>query len=151
MGDNDTTNLIERLLESQVQCVLATGGAQGPATHLMAYAYSAGLAHIFVASRPGTAKVANMRERPAVSLLWDNRTGNLEDHRGGAVLTAGATARELAGAGAGDARTKLLARNPNLEDLLNTPGTAVFELAVIQYSIGIGYADHHTYTPRTGA
>lgn len=65
---------VASLLNQQVQCVLATLADQQPALHLLAYAFSADLDEIYVASMADTQKVRNMRGNPNVTCLWDNRS-----------------------------------------------------------------------------
>lgn len=151
MTDTEPALRVRQLLDAQVQCALATQGADAPALHLMAYAVSDDLSKVYVASRDGTTKVGNMRAHPAVALMWDNRTGLLADHVEGTVLTARAEARELAGAERGVAIAALAARNPSLAGLLAAAEATVFALGVSYYGIGTGYGDHTTYVPGSGA
>ena len=150
----DTTTAalrIRQMLDLQVQCALATQGVEAPSLHLMAYAVSDDLSDVFVASPADTTKVENMRARPPVALMWDNRTGSLSDHVEGTVLTARAAARELCGEERSHAVAALASRNASLEGLLSAGTTAVFALAVETYGLGIGYSDHTNYVPQRGA
>ena len=95
---------VAHLLRAQVQCVLATCSAHGssgeerwrPATHLMAYGLCPSLASIFFATGTKTRKAEHMLRSPAVSILWDDRTGNLSDHGDGCLVTASGIAEHLA-------------------------------------------------------
>ena len=78
---------VRALLDAQVQCVLATAnGAGWPSTHLMAYAFAEDLRQVYMASGVSSRKIEDIRSNSAVSLLWDNRTGNLADHGDGMSL-----------------------------------------------------------------
>ena len=88
-----------------------------------------------------------MLERPGVSILWDNRTGNLSDHGDGLLATAtgrAAVARsdELSSASAG-----FLARNPNMESFLASDEVAVFKISVETYEIVEGYGRPRRWDP----
>ena len=90
-------NTVASLLNQQVQCVLATLGDKELALHLMAYAISSDLDEIYLVSLEDTQKVRNMRANPNVTCLWDNRTGNNDDHTAGLAMSGFGEARELTG------------------------------------------------------
>jgi hypothetical protein len=54
----------------------------------MAYSTSDDLKQVYLASPLLSRKSTNMNVRPQVSLLFDNRTGNLKDHGDGLLVTA---------------------------------------------------------------
>ena len=138
---------IHNLLEQQVQCVLATVDGEQPCLHLMAYGFSDSLDQLYLASYADTRKVQNMLKQPRVSLMWDNRTGQHEDHTGGLALNAEGKAKRLEGPARETVSQRLLARNPTLETLLCEPTTAVFAVDVQAYVFAKGYGGVQTYQP----
>ncbi len=140
-------NTVTSLLDQQVQCVLATLGGKQPALHLMAYAFSVELDQIYLASIRDTQKVRNMRDRPNVTCLWDNRTGNNSDHTEGLAMSGFGTARELTGETARSAASLLLERNANLKQLLTEPAVVIFAIAIESYQWVEGYTRAMRYQP----
>ena len=141
---------VASLLRSQVQCVLATANPQGqPSTHLMAYAYSPDLTSVIIASGVRSRKVEDMLSNPSVSLLFDNRTGNLMDHGEGMLVTASGQASQLSADAAADATAQLLERNPNLASFVARGDVAVLGVAVETYAVVVGYGAPELVDPRT--
>ncbi|MFT4822737.1 MAG: nitroimidazol reductase NimA-like FMN-containing flavoprotein [Halioglobus sp.] len=140
-------NTITSLLDQQVQCVLATLGDQQPALHLMAYAFSTDLDEIYIASKPDTHKVRNMRNHPNVTCLWDNRTGNNNDHTQGLAMSGFGKARELTGDAARSIADLLLQRNATLKQLLADPAVLMFAIAIESYQWVEGYTLAMSYQP----
>ena len=138
---------VRQLLTTQVQCVLSTVAEGVPSQHLMAYALEPSLTEIYIASRRSTSKVGNLLRNPAVSLLWDNRTGNTRDHVHGVALMAEGTASLLNGWIRARAEHLLLARNPELGALLSGPDAAVFALRIRSYRLVQGYDSISTFIP----
>ena len=138
---------IRELLTTQVQCVLSTIAEDAPSQHLMAYALEISLTDVYIASRRTTSKVANMLRNPAVSLLWDNRTGNTMDHVQGLALMAQGEAGLLNGWSRARAEHLLIARNPELATLLAGNDAAVFALRIRSYSLVRGYESVSTFIP----
>ena len=124
---------IKHLLVTQVQCVLATVDETQPCLHLMAYGVSENLKKVYLASYKDTRKVKNMLAQTNVSLLWDNRTGNTEDHVAGLALNATGCAHQLEGDACQRVEQLLLNRNSTLETLLFSDNVAVFAVDVSGY------------------
>jgi len=141
-------DVVARLLRSQVQGVLATVNAAGiPATHLMAFAVCPRLQHVFLATPAGTLKDRNMRAQPNVSLLWDDRTGNLADHADGTLATAAGTAASLRSCDATEARAAMLADNPNMAGFLAAESTVLFAVKVREWGVVEGYGSMRLWDP----
>ena len=137
--------LVEALLASQVQCVLATTDADlAPCQYLMAYATSPCLREIFVATPLQARKAQQMLERPSCSLLWDNRTGRLADHGDGVLVTAVGRA---AAARPEEGRARFLERNPNMGRFLASDGVALFRISVARFEIVKGYGRPRRWEP----
>ena len=140
-------NTVASLLNQQVQCVLATLGDKELALHLMAYAISSDLDEIYLASLENTQKVKNMRTNPNVTCLWDNRTGNNDDHTAGLAMSGFGEIRELLGEPALEAQRLLLQRNATLEKLLSNPSVVIFALHIDRYQWVEGYTRVLIYEP----
>ena len=138
---------IKRLLDSQVQCVLATLAVDGPAQHLMAYARDDSLRSIYLASFADTATLENLTRHPAVSLLWENRGVRGRDHVDGLALTATGRAQRLEGEVLASGRERLLRRNSSLSGLLADAGAVVFRVDVERYHLVRGYSEQYDYHP----
>ena len=147
MTDQKLATAITTLLDTQVQAVLATSDGNQPCLHLMAYAFSPSLAKIYLATYANTQKAANMLNNPAVSLLWDNRTGNTDDHTEGFALTAIGLAKPQPDEQRQEARQLLLARNTSIQGLLDNPETLVFAIEVDHYRWVQGYDQVYRYQP----
>lgn len=149
--------LVRKLLSSQVQCVLATVGppvglglsaaAPVPSTHLMAFGLAESLKQVFLATKVDTQKAENMVRSPWVSLLWDNRTGKLEDHSDGMLVTASGVARLTSGADAEEARAAVLTGNPNFKSFIDQPTIALFAVDVSSYDVVVGYGAPVRWSP----
>ena len=138
---------VASLLNQQAQCVLATLGDKELALHLMAYAISTDLDEIYLASLENTQKVKNMRANPNVTCLWDNRTGNNNDHTKGLAMTGFGKAHELKGESARSAQHLLLQRNTTLEPLLSDPSVVIFAVHIDRYQWVQGYTRVVIYEP----
>ena len=148
--DAPVAGRIDAVLTSQVQCVLATTTADlRPATFLMAFAISPCLRFVVIATPVGARKAQQMRERPAVSLLWDNRTGNLRDHADGLLVTAVGQAAEAEVDALPWASARFLERNPNMANFLATEGVGLFQIRVDSYEIVEGYGRPERWAPPT--
>ena len=144
-----TAQQVGALLASQVQCVLATTTEEfTPATFLMAYAASSGLQAVFVATPLRSRKAQQMLERPSVSLLWDNRTGNLADHTDGLLVTATGQAMVAPRDELPSVSEQFLARNPNMGQFLASEGVAVFKISVESFEVVEGYGRPRRWDPR---
>jgi hypothetical protein len=137
---------VRPLLSSQVQCVLATVQQDHkPATALMAYGLSPCLRTIYLATPVAARKAKNMIQRPDVSLLWDNRTGNLSDHGDGLLVTADGTSALAPDRDA--AAAFFLQRNHNMATFLATEGVGLFAVSVREYEIVQGYERPQRWEP----
>lgn len=110
----------------------------------MAYAFSDTLQHVYLASPIRSRKVEDVLASPAVSLLWDNRTGNLADHGEGMLVTASGRAAvlEMDGPSSSDAEGEalLLDRNPNQAAFMARDDVAVMRVSVDAYAVVVGYS-----------
>jgi nitroimidazol reductase NimA-like FMN-containing flavoprotein (pyridoxamine 5'-phosphate oxidase superfamily) len=145
--NHDPAKTIRDLLTTQVQCVLSTIDEDTPNQHLMAFALEPSLTDVYIASERATKKVANLLRNPAVSLLWDNRTGNTRDHVHGLAVTAQGQASLLNGWARARVEHLLLARNPELATLFSGNEAAVFALRIQSYRLVQGYDSVTAFIP----
>lgn len=139
---------IKSMLQSQVQGVLATVTAcHRPATALMAFAVSPDLGTVFLASSVSARKAVSMIERPHVSMLWDNRTGNVSDHSGGLLVTARGMSILLEGERADEGRDLFREKNPNMSQFLDSESVGIFGVSVEAYEVVLGYERPETWVP----
>ncbi len=139
---------ISQLLASQMQGVLGTSSPNGDvALHLMAYAFTPSLCDIYLASFEDTLKVTNMLHNPRVSWLWDNRTGNQQDHIEGFALNAVGLATQVVGKEHLAAAELLLDRNASLSAMLADTRAVIFAVDVERYSWIQGYSEVRDYLP----
>ena len=139
MDKKQLQSKIHRLLNQQLQCVLATINGACPMQHMMAYSFSPDLSRIYLATYKNTRKFSNMVSNPIVSVFWDNRSGSVQDHLDGYSLTANGHATLLADNDQSRAREAILSRNATLKDLLNHPDSRLFEVVVDEYQWTTGY------------
>jgi nitroimidazol reductase NimA-like FMN-containing flavoprotein (pyridoxamine 5'-phosphate oxidase superfamily) len=132
---------IADLLGQQAQCVLATMDETCPCQHLMAYAFTADLFTIYLATYMDTRKFRNMLSNPKVSMIWDNCRGNIQDHVDGYSLTATGVADLLEGRAQEQARRAILSRNSTLDNLLSHVSCRLFSVSLEEYTLTRGY-DH---------
>ncbi len=144
-------NDIRSLMTTQVQSVLATSSPTGPSQHLMAYAFASDLGTVYIASLRNTEKVDNMQHRPAVSMFWDNRTGNTTDHVEGIALMATGQAALLDHDDAGEPASAMQQRNSSLADLLNHADCAIIAIRINRYRLVRGYTSIIHYDPTAHA
>jgi hypothetical protein len=79
-----------------------------------------------------------MLDRPKVSLLWDNRTGNTADHGAGLLVTASGVAA-LVEKDDTAVRECFLAKNPSMTTFLEGEGVGLFAVRVLNYEVVLGY------------
>ena len=147
MDKKQLQSKIHRLLNQQLQCVLATINGACPMQHMMAYSFSPDLSRIYLATYKNTRKFSNMVSNPIVSVFWDNRSGSVQDHLDGYSLTANGHATLLADNDQSRAREAILSRNATLKDLLNHPDCRLFEVVVDEYQWTTGYNQVFRFKP----
>jgi uncharacterized pyridoxamine 5'-phosphate oxidase family protein len=146
MQEQELKGEISRILDQQIQCVLATLEGNQPCQHMMAFAYAEDLSRIYLATYMDTRKYRNMLSSPGVSILWDNRSGRDEDHIDGFSLIALGRAKLLPDDLQIEIRKLLLERNPSLNLLLDDASSRIFEVSVEDYQWTRGYREVFHYS-----
>ena len=120
---------INEIIQENDICVLATAGADGPHTSLMAYACSADRLNIYLATPQNTLKYRNVCVQPRVSIMVDTRDKEPRGKMRALTINGCATQiHDIEEAGA--VRTMLLDRHPHLQRLLAQPDIAFIRIAI---------------------
>ncbi len=133
---------IANMLEHQSFGVISTLRQHQPFQHIMAHAYSDDLRNIYFATKSNNAFGINIQEQPSVNILWDNRTGDVEEEILDAYITASGFASKLGDMKARMAKSMILSRHPNLAQFIE-------ETAVTIYSVQIHTYHYHNHTDET--
>jgi len=141
MQADDLKREISRILDQQIQCVLATMKGNQPYQHMMAFASSEDISRIYLATYKDTRKYRNMTTNPCVSLLWDNRSGSADDHVDGLSLIASGRAELVAIDSTNNVSEILLKRNPALKVLLEDKSCRLFVIMIEDYQWTKGYQE----------
>jgi nitroimidazol reductase NimA-like FMN-containing flavoprotein (pyridoxamine 5'-phosphate oxidase superfamily) len=138
MMDKDPAKVrkdLKKLLQSQPLAVLSTQGRGQPYASLVAFASSRDLRRLYFATSRSTRKYANILGDSRVAMLADNRSNTVSDFRWATAATATGRAVEVE-AGARDEASKLfLAKHPDLEKFIQSPGCALCEIQVETYFV----------------
>lgn len=126
---------IAGLLNGQKLGILATQGRSHPYQSIVAFAVDPDLKTIVFATRRGTRKYGNLKERRQVALFFDDRANREADFREATGITALGTAREMRGNERARAARRLLRRHPFLKGFLAAPDCAVFAVRVRAYVV----------------
>lgn len=131
--NDDVLNSIEKVLSSQRLAVLATERYGQPYSSLMAFANSADLTSIVVATGTATRKHINLIQEPRVSLLIDTRTNSEEDFHSAAAITVIGKAQIITENKYSEFEALYLGKHPYLETFLASPTTSLFRITVFHY------------------
>jgi nitroimidazol reductase NimA-like FMN-containing flavoprotein (pyridoxamine 5'-phosphate oxidase superfamily) len=127
--------MVDDNMNTQLQAVLATDNQQQPYTSLMAFAATADLTKILLATYRATHKYHNLQSNPRAALLIDNRTCRLTDHYEGTAITAIGQVHEISATEREEFLKLFLARHPNLETFTTSPDCALMAMRVEHYYI----------------
>lgn len=132
-SEKEMQGTINALLESQQLAVLSTQRNGQPYSSLMAFAYSADLKNIIVATGKSTRKHQNIVHDSRVSLLVDNRSNSEADFHAAMALTVVGKAELVENAEQSEYWQLYLGRHPYLSKFLSAPTTALFKIKVYHY------------------
>lgn len=124
---------IRTILADQPLAVLSTQRHGQPYSSLMAFAHSADLRELIVATGQSTRKYQNISLDSRVSLLVDNRTNSEEDFHAAAALTILGTARRIEAEERPAYESIYLKRHPYLHKFLSSPNTTIIKIEVGHY------------------
>jgi nitroimidazol reductase NimA-like FMN-containing flavoprotein (pyridoxamine 5'-phosphate oxidase superfamily) len=139
----DRLEAIKYLIRDNSLCVLATASADRPHCSLMAYVVNEECTEFCMATPRDSKKYRNLVANAQVSLLIDNR-----DRHGPTTtpetkaLTVGGVFRPLSdGPELDPARSRLLARHPEMAAFFHHADTVVFSVKVESYQLLEGIAE----------
>ena len=124
---------IAEILEAQRFAVLATVGAEGPYTSLVAFTAADDLRSVLFATLRTTRKYAYLAASGAVSLLIDTRSGTGSDFEDAEAVTVLGRATDVPEEERADAVRRHVGRHPELEDFLSSPLCALVRVEVERY------------------
>ena len=126
---------IIEILSSQLLAVLATERHGQPYSSLMAFANTADLKTIVVATGSATRKHMNLLEEARVSLLVDNRSNSSSDFHAAAAITIIGRAEKVGQDERSQYAKLYLEKHPYLENFLKAPTTSLFKISARHYLI----------------
>jgi heme iron utilization protein len=132
-GEQEVVDKIHALLGSQRLAVLSTQRDGQPYSSLMAFAFTADLKNIVIATSKSTRKHQNILQESRVSLLVDNRSNGDDDFSAATALTVLGKAQRIEEAERPAYEKLYLGRHPSLESFLASPSTALLRVRVSQY------------------
>ena len=136
MKDHDVKlrQAIDEVLSGQLLAVLATERGGQPYSSLMAFAHTADLQTLVVATGKATRKHMNLLGESRVSLLIDNRANDSADFHSASAITIIGRAEMVEGDEELEHyRTMYLQKHPYLETFLQAPTTTLFKISVRHY------------------
>jgi nitroimidazol reductase NimA-like FMN-containing flavoprotein (pyridoxamine 5'-phosphate oxidase superfamily) len=133
-GDSIFMTAIKELIDNERFGVLGSYMEGQPYSNLVAFMpYNDYHSLIFVTPRT-TRKYVNLKKHPSSSMLIDSRQGKLADYLDARGVSACGVAYELEPGRETDKIIKLyLKKHPAMEEFVNSPTTAIFELKVNTY------------------
>lgn len=141
---------IRNLLGSQKLAALSTQRNGQPYTSLMAFAYTADLKEIVVATGKATRKHQNILQERRVSLLIDNRSNREDDFHSAMALTVLGEAVLVEARERSTYQQLYLDRHPYLEHFLDSPSTAFIKILVGHYLLVSRFQNVMEYSVRDG-
>jgi nitroimidazol reductase NimA-like FMN-containing flavoprotein (pyridoxamine 5'-phosphate oxidase superfamily) len=128
-----TREIIQNLLHSQRLAVLSTQMSGRPYSNLVAFAATADLQDILIATTRATRKYANVTEEPRVSLLIDDRSNEETDFGETSAVTVLGTAAEVQGQKREQYLQIYLKKHPYLSEFVNAPTCALIRVKVERF------------------
>jgi heme iron utilization protein len=126
---------LKELFKSQKVAVLATQEEEVPYLSLMAFAFTEDLACLLVATKQTTRKYHNMKQRPGVSLLIDNRAGKGDLFQDTLVVTCVGQAEPAEDIRREFYQDLFLNRHPELTSLVQSPDCLMMKITIDYYYI----------------
>jgi nitroimidazol reductase NimA-like FMN-containing flavoprotein (pyridoxamine 5'-phosphate oxidase superfamily) len=126
-------DLVKELFRTQKLAVLATLEPEQPYLSLMAFAATADLSELVIATDRETRKYRNLKNARRVSLLVDSRTNRAQDFAEALAVTILGEAREVESEERPDFLKLFLSRHPHLTDFATRPECALIKVKVRKY------------------
>jgi nitroimidazol reductase NimA-like FMN-containing flavoprotein (pyridoxamine 5'-phosphate oxidase superfamily) len=125
--------IIQNLLHTQRLAVLSTQMSGRPYSNLVAFAATADLKDILIATTRATRKYANVTAEPRVSLLIDDRSNEETDFGETSAVTVLGTAAEVVGPEREQYLQVYLNKHPYLSEFVNSPSCAFIRVKVERF------------------
>ncbi len=130
---NSQLEEIRKLLDSQLEGVLASLHNQQPYTNLMTFAHTPDLKKLIIATKRNTQKFKNLQTNPQVSFLVDNRTNTPSDYQHATAISAIGKVVELEGEHYDIAKDMFLERLPQLRSFMHGENCTLMAISVDHY------------------
>ncbi len=125
--------IIQNLLHTQRLAVLSTQMSGRPYSNLVAFAATADLQDILIATTRATRKYANVTAEPRVSLLIDNRSNEETDFGETSAVTVLGIAEEVLGPERERYLQIYLEKHPYLREFVSAPTCALIKVKVERF------------------
>ena len=135
MHSNALNARIDRLLNEQLQGVLATQQQAQPYTSLMAFAHTPDLHFLIFATYRDTQKHANLLLNSAVSFLVDNRSNDPVDYQRAVAISVCGFAQAIPDEERAGSLARYLAKHPALREFATSPDCALLRVVVSCYRL----------------
>ena len=132
--DNQVRQRLTDLFAGQRLAVVSTNQPDGhPYASLVAFTASEDLKYMYFATSRATRKYANLQKDARVAMLVNNSRNQSSDFYQAIAATGVGYAVELSGDAAQAARRRHVDRHPYLEDFVNSPSCAIFQVTLQTY------------------
>ncbi len=135
MTDDALFSRVDQLLKTQLQGVLATQQHSQPYTSLMAFAHTADLRYLVIATLRGTQKYANLMRNAEVSFLVDNRTNAQIDYEQAIAISAIGHAQTIPDPDLDALHALYAAKHPQLGTFITSATCALLGIEVSSYRV----------------
>jgi heme iron utilization protein len=135
MIDDPLFARVDQLLKTQLQGVLATQQHSQPYTSLMAFAHTADLRYLIIATLRDTQKHANLMRNAEVSFLVDNRTNAQIDYEQAIALSAIGRAQTISALDLDAMHALYVGKHPQLATFVDSAACALLRIEVGCYRL----------------
>jgi nitroimidazol reductase NimA-like FMN-containing flavoprotein (pyridoxamine 5'-phosphate oxidase superfamily) len=143
---NGLKQRIRSFLTRQKIAVLATGDKKELYESLVAFTVSENLRQIVFATERGTRKYSNMKTKPAVALLVDDRVNTKNDFYKTTAITITGKAAELSGREGTRLLRKHIDRHRRIRDFLRSEKCAIFKITTKAFYVITSFKNVETLT-----
>ncbi len=134
-NSEELKTILSDLFASQKLAVLATDETGQPYTSLMAFAVTADLSRLIIATSRATRKYANLCTNSRVALLIDNRAGQAAVLSDATAVTTLGQAEEIGEVERDQLQKLYLAKHPELEEFVKKSTCALVQVRVECYYV----------------
>jgi heme iron utilization protein len=139
---------IDHLLRTQLQGVLATQYHTEPYTSLMAFAHTADLRYLLLATYKESRKHANLLLNAQVSVLIDNRTNTAADYTAAVAISVCGLAAAIPAEERAELQACYLEKHPQLQTFVSSEDCALLRIEVSCYRVISQFQALEIWTPQ---